>query len=140
MPTRIIIVQQAGEFEIFAPGAFDNVVGSTVPVDLNGSPLGDGTMVDAVVAEDGKSVTLTVDLDDDTPDTTWHVDGGPPRPSAAEKPWDDLTAIVVRAIDERKLNADQRSEINMALLRVAGDDLGAAMRGFGDALRQLKGR
>lgn len=141
--TKIVLLQQAGEFEVYDRHAFDTIVGDPVPVDVNGKTIGTGVMTSAEVSEDGKSVTLTVELDDGQPDETIHAGYSPdvwasmappvrPRGDEARvadaevKIWDELVSIVVRAIDQRRLSPAQRTEINLALLRVAGQDLGDA--------------
>jgi hypothetical protein len=69
-PMQMQMTITAAEHERFAPGAFDRTVGSQVPVNLretDGGPvlgsLGTGTVTAADVAEDGTSVTLTVEVD-----------------------------------------------------------------------------
>ena len=61
--TRFEIVQYAGEHETFAPQAFDGSIGKTVPLNVEGRGAGEATLVSAVVADDGKSATLTFELD-----------------------------------------------------------------------------
>ncbi|MEE2040189.1 hypothetical protein Q8791_23510 [Nocardiopsis sp. CT-R113] len=59
---RMSFVQPAGEGSRFAEGAFDGVIGKTIPVN---TPEGrhQGRVVAATVAEDGQSVELTVEVD-----------------------------------------------------------------------------
>ena len=61
--TRFEIVQYAGEHETFAPQAFDGSIGKAVPLKVERRGAGEATLVAAVVADDGKSATLTFDLD-----------------------------------------------------------------------------
>ena len=70
MGTRVQFVQHAAENERFAPGCFDSVIGSNVPWNFREtddgpvlSQLGSATLVGAEVAEDGRSVLFTVELE-----------------------------------------------------------------------------
>lgn len=59
--SRFEIIQHAGEGETFAPQAFDDSIGKTVPVKVEGGDSGEAELVAAVVADDGKSARLTLD-------------------------------------------------------------------------------
>lgn len=58
---RLSFRQEAEEHEVYAPGAFDDLVGKRVPMKLDGETVGMALLVSAEVAEDGRSVLLTVD-------------------------------------------------------------------------------
>jgi hypothetical protein len=58
---RIGYTQPAPELTRFAPGAFDNAVGKEVPMMVNDQACR-GTLVSAVVAENGRSVRLTLEV------------------------------------------------------------------------------
>jgi hypothetical protein len=51
----------AGPGEMFAPGAFDHRIGTTIGVNL-GSFGDQGTLIHAEVAEDGSGARLTLEL------------------------------------------------------------------------------
>lgn len=55
--------QSAGPGVQFAQGVFDSQVGNEIPVDLGGCKAA-GRIVSAVVADDGKSVQITLDVPD----------------------------------------------------------------------------
>ena len=59
--SRFETIQHAGEGETFAPQAFDDSIGKTVPVKVEGGDSGEATLVAAVVADDGRSARLTFD-------------------------------------------------------------------------------
>jgi len=61
--TRVEAWQPAADDERFAPGAFDGSIGKRIPWTYEGSRIGTATVVNAVVADDGSGVTLTLDLD-----------------------------------------------------------------------------
>lgn len=60
--------QEAASGQRFAPDAFDSAIGRTVPIMVSdgglgtGVPSGEATLVAAVVADDGLSVELTIDM------------------------------------------------------------------------------
>lgn len=73
MAQRIEVEQPAEPGAQFARDAFDGQVGKTVPMNIEGRAVEGGcTVVGAEVAEDGASVTLTLEL----------PDGALPQPSA----------------------------------------------------------
>jgi hypothetical protein len=55
----------------FHPDAFRNSIGKSVPLTIGNNPLSMTTILDANVAPDGRSATLTVEVPDETmpPDT-----------------------------------------------------------------------
>jgi len=68
---RVEIYQPAAENERFAAGAFDRMINRQVPWVFRATEdgpvlryLGRATLVAATVDEDGRGVTLTVELDD----------------------------------------------------------------------------
>lgn len=63
MTVRIELKQEADPGTLFALGAFDGSVGKAFPVTSLGDPVRAGTLIKAVVAPDGTSVTLTIELD-----------------------------------------------------------------------------
>lgn len=54
----------AGETGKFASGSWDSQIGKTVPFKVEGCHVADATVISAGVAEDGSSVTLTVEIPD----------------------------------------------------------------------------
>lgn len=93
-PAGTYVVPGKGEFpQTFASRAFDAVIGSQVPLKVNGQVRGQGTLLAAEVDADGGGVTLTVDYPGD------HVPVPPGRmsfafrePDADELPRDPLAA------------------------------------------------
>lgn len=74
--TKVQIRQQARVGEIFAPEAFDHLVGQPAPLKVAGEPVGHATVVDAVVADDGLTVDLTIEAPDImTPAWAWEITG-----------------------------------------------------------------
>lgn len=66
MTRRMQYTQPAPPGGVFAADAFEAQIGRTVPLTLGGSSLErDCEIVDAVVSEDGSSVMLTVEVDED---------------------------------------------------------------------------
>lgn len=59
---RITMRQGAPDGGVFAPTAFDSQIGKDVPVRVEGRTL-PGRLVDADVADDGRDVLLTFDVD-----------------------------------------------------------------------------
>lgn len=66
MTQRVDINQSAPSNVRFAPDVFDSQVGRTVPLRIEGSADAEAVVVDAKVAEDGTSVTLTLEVPDGT--------------------------------------------------------------------------
>lgn len=61
---RFSFIKHAGDFEVFARDAFTNQVGQEVRVNLpDGRPV-TGTLAAAQVAEDRRSVELTIEIPD----------------------------------------------------------------------------
>lgn len=67
--SRHVLVIEAGEHERFAPRSWDSQIGCEVPVSLRETDdgpviahVGTGRLIAAEVAEDGSSVTLTVEV------------------------------------------------------------------------------
>ena len=65
MSERFSFTCTARPGEVFAAGAFDGQTGKPWPVTLNGQTT-QGTLVSAEVADDGGSVTCTVEVPDGT--------------------------------------------------------------------------
>jgi hypothetical protein len=65
---RLRIRQPAGKHERYAPGCFDGMIGMTGTVDLAGFPLGEATLLEAEVVEDGRAAWLTFDIPDRLPE------------------------------------------------------------------------
>lgn len=57
------MIQQAPGDDRFAPDCFAGELGRRVPVRVRGEAVGDGVLVDAVVAPDGRSVEFTLDIE-----------------------------------------------------------------------------
>lgn len=57
--TRFTVTQRAGEDTVFAPTAWDHLVGRIVPLRFPGGGSVPITLVSAVVSEDGKVAVLT---------------------------------------------------------------------------------
>lgn len=64
MGNLVKAVQQAPEHHAFAPGAFDSQIGETFPLTVEGRQIDNCKVVAAEVAEDGASVTLTLEVPD----------------------------------------------------------------------------
>lgn len=64
MGNLVKVVQNAPEHHTFAPGAFDFQIGWTFPLTVEGRQIDNCKVVAAEVAEDGTSVTLTVEVPD----------------------------------------------------------------------------
>lgn len=64
MGNLVKVVQQAPEHHTFAPDVFDSQIGKTVPLAVEGRQIDNCKVVAAEVAEDGASVTLTVEVPD----------------------------------------------------------------------------
>lgn len=60
---KFSMVQHAGEHEVFARIAFDSQIGESITLNLNHYHQ-TGTLVAATVSPDGKSVELTLEVDD----------------------------------------------------------------------------
>jgi hypothetical protein len=60
------ITEQAEPHTVFAATAFDSQIGKTIPIKF-GAGQADGKLVAAEVAEDGGSVTLTVEVETPPP-------------------------------------------------------------------------
>lgn len=52
-----------GEHRVFAADAFADSLGTHVLIKLEGAPVGTAILTNAVVADDGKSALLTLDID-----------------------------------------------------------------------------
>jgi hypothetical protein len=81
MTTRVQFTQHAQEHERFTPGCFDHLIGTNVPWNYRETDdgpvmrqLGRATLAGAEVADDGKSVLITVDLEGQ-PEQTVHAVG-----------------------------------------------------------------
>ncbi|OQQ16130.1 hypothetical protein B0675_02260 [Streptomyces sp. M41(2017)] len=59
--------QPAPEGDRFEQGAFDRQVGQDIPVRVEGRDSTTGRLLKAEVADDGRSVELTLDVDIDLP-------------------------------------------------------------------------
>lgn len=59
---RFTITHRAGENDRFAADAFASSLGKTIPVTREGGVRTHGILCSAVVAEDGKSVALTLEV------------------------------------------------------------------------------
>ena len=66
---RIGLTQRADEHERYAPDAWAGNIGKEIPVHV-GSITTTGKLVSAVVAEDGRSVVLTVEVEAALPEMT----------------------------------------------------------------------
>lgn len=64
MTQHVNISEPAAPGERFAHDAFDSQVGRTVPLRVEGSPNAEATVVAAEVSDDGRAVTLTLDVPD----------------------------------------------------------------------------
>lgn len=64
MATHTTVIQHAPEHHTFAPGSFDNQIGKTVPLTIEGRQLDNCKIMAAEISEDGSAVTLTLELPD----------------------------------------------------------------------------
>lgn len=65
MTQRLSYTQSSAPGERFAPDAFDGQIGKVVPMNIEGRPVEGGcTVVGASVADDGRSVQLTLEVPD----------------------------------------------------------------------------
>ncbi|MEU4231117.1 hypothetical protein AB0F17_43070 [Nonomuraea sp. NPDC026600] len=55
------IEKHADPGDVFAPGAFDSQIGKQIPVILGAQGTLLGTLVEAEIADDGRTATLTVE-------------------------------------------------------------------------------
>lgn len=63
-PAGLVHVPGKGDFpERFAPGAFDSVIGTEVPMTLNQREIGRATVISADVDDDGSGVMLTLETE-----------------------------------------------------------------------------
>lgn len=60
---RVKFHQRADEHEVYAPHAFDRLIGQAAPFKVAGVRRGSATVVAVAVDEDGKGATWTVDID-----------------------------------------------------------------------------
>jgi hypothetical protein len=59
---RLTFRQLAEDHTVFAPDAFAGVIGQRVPLTMAGERIGTALLLAAEVAEDGRSVSLTVQV------------------------------------------------------------------------------
>ena len=82
MTQRVQFIQHAGEHERFTAGCFDHLIGTNVPWNFRETEdgpvlrqLGTATLAGAEVAEDGRSVLITVELTGQQPEQIVHAVG-----------------------------------------------------------------
>lgn len=61
---KVSFTHRAEEGEVFAPDAFTRSIGQTVAVSYPGGDSGTGTLLDAVVSEDGRSAEIKLEVHD----------------------------------------------------------------------------
>lgn len=61
---KVSFVQRAGRGEVFSPGVFDSQVGKTIPFQVEGRDTTTACILKAAVSDDGRSVEITVEVQD----------------------------------------------------------------------------
>jgi hypothetical protein len=61
---RIETIQSADPDTVYAPGAFDQILGKEVPLIGPTARIGTAKVISAEVAEDGKTAVITIETDD----------------------------------------------------------------------------
>jgi hypothetical protein len=63
---RVTFPQPAADGEQLAPGFLDSAIGREYPIEVEGCPAAAGVITEAVVLPGGQSVSLTLDIPDDS--------------------------------------------------------------------------